>query len=55
MTTGAAATDSGGNEMQTFDPMLIVTGADAIDVFLLAMFVGMVWLLALLPHERQGA
>jgi BioD-like phosphotransacetylase family protein len=37
---------------ETFDPMLIVTGADLVDVFLAAMLLGMVWLLAFLPHER---
>jgi hypothetical protein len=38
----------------TFDPMLIVTGADAIDVAMLAIFLGMVWLLAFLPHELSA-
>jgi len=41
--------------MKPFDPTLIITGADMVDVFLLAMFVGMVWLLAVLPHERREA
>jgi hypothetical protein len=37
---------------ETFDPMLILTDADMVDVAMLAVFLGMVWLLAFLPHER---
>jgi hypothetical protein len=39
-------------EPTTFDPTLILTGADLVDVAMLAIFLGMVWLIAFLPHRH---